>query len=128
MTFYNAIRTPDGTVIESTDRYHFNTHLDAITNQRYFVDGGCASPRHSSYGDEVDLSVTSDSPHSLIREHFSWGTYGKDGTEPYRRVLLKDMSTDHILAIITDNCYKSSEPIFIAELAYRGLSYPELSI
>lgn len=36
----------------------------------------------------------------LVRDWMEWGTYGKTGKEPLRWVLLKDMSDDHIQAIL----------------------------
>lgn len=39
-------------------------------------------------------------PHEIIREVFTWGTYGKHGLEPKHDVLLKDMTIDHIKAIL----------------------------
>ena len=39
MIIYNAIRTPDGTVIESKHRWDYQAHTDA-NGQLYAVDGG----------------------------------------------------------------------------------------
>jgi len=36
----------------------------------------------------------------LVRDWMIWGTYGKSGKEPLRFVLLKDMSDEHIQAIL----------------------------
>ena len=38
--------------------------------------------------------------HELIRENFVWGTYGKNGDEPLRFVLLKDITDDHLANLI----------------------------
>jgi len=46
------------------------------------------------------ISLTTESPHSEIREHFGWGTYGKDGTEPLHEIFLKDMKTGHLEAVM----------------------------
>jgi hypothetical protein len=35
-----------------------------------------------------------------IREWMHWGTYGKNGDQPLKYVLLKDMSDEHIQAIL----------------------------
>jgi hypothetical protein len=35
-----------------------------------------------------------------VRDWMAWGTYGKTGNEPLRFVLLKNMSDEHIQAIL----------------------------
>lgn len=64
------------------------------------VDGGCDYLRRSNNGDEVDTSVYIDDKFELVRETLTWGTYGKNGDEQFKRVKLKDMSVEHINAII----------------------------
>ena len=39
-------------------------------------------------------------PHEKIREIFSWGSYGKDGKQKKRYILLKDLTDEHLEAII----------------------------
>ena len=36
----------------------------------------------------------------LMREITLWGTYGKKGNEPLKHILLKDMTNEHIQAIL----------------------------
>jgi len=36
----------------------------------------------------------------LVRDWMTWGTYGKSGKEPLRFVLLKNMSDEHIQAVL----------------------------
>ena len=36
----------------------------------------------------------------MVRDWMVWGTYGKNGNEPLRFVLLKNMSDEHIQAIL----------------------------
>lgn len=40
-------------------------------------------------------------PQIPVREYLMWGTYGRRGTNPLKHVLLKDMSNDHINAILS---------------------------
>jgi hypothetical protein len=95
----NALRTPDGTVIQSYNRHDYKTHVDANGN-RYMIDGGIDYVRSSAWGDEEYLTVTTDDPFEIIRESFCWGTRGKDGTEPLQYRALSKLDTDHIQAIL----------------------------
>jgi DNA-directed RNA polymerase subunit F len=51
----------------------------------------------------------------LQRSTFKWGTYGKDGKQPLRYVLLKDMSVEHIKAILETQPHLSDEQKTILE-------------
>lgn len=96
---YNAIRTPDGTVISSNHRHDYQTHVDA-NGKEYMVDGGLDYVRRSAHGDELDICLYEGDSHSLVREVLSWGTYGKNGDQPLTYILLKDMETEHIQACL----------------------------
>lgn len=117
---YNAIRTPDGTVLVSRNRHDYKEHTDA-NGKYYAVDGGHAYQR--ILGDVLDiedLSVYSTDPIERIREHYEWGSYGKSGTEPLHYIKLKDMSDDHIIACMENlKLPKVLIDIFLQELEYR---------
>lgn len=95
----NAIQTPDGTIMYSRTVHDYKTHKDA-NGKTYMVDGGLEYIRRSAHGDEIDLSLTDDEPHSVQRSVLTWGTYGINGDEPLHRVSIKDMTTGHILAVL----------------------------
>lgn len=38
--------------------------------------------------------------HQELREIADWGTYGKNGDEPLKRILIKDISNDHLENVI----------------------------
>ena len=95
----SRMRTPDGTILESIHRHDYVTHMDA-NGKEYMLDGGCAYIRRSINGDEELITVTTDDSHSVIREAVTWGTYGKNGDEPFKRVKLANMTDDHIAACI----------------------------
>ena len=95
----SRLQTPDGTIITSHNRHDYRTYRDD-NGKQYMIDGGRDYIRSSANGDERYMPIYTDDPHYLIRENFTWGTYGKDGKQPLRRVLLKDMDSDHILAIL----------------------------
>ena len=116
----NRIRTPDGTILESKHRHDYVTYVDK-NGKEYMVDGGTDYLRRNVYEDApyTELSVYSDAPHSVIREVFKWGTRGKDGKQPLKFVILKDMTTDHIEAILeTQNLPGHMRKIFLDELDF----------
>jgi hypothetical protein len=39
MLIRNAIRTPDGTILESRSVHDYRTHMDTVTNRQYMIDG-----------------------------------------------------------------------------------------
>lgn len=64
-----------------------------------------------------------------VREWLTWGTYGKSGNEPLKWVILKNMSDEHIQAILEtqrqiSNFYRKE---FQKELT-RRIKNPKLSI
>lgn len=68
----------------------------------------------SMYADEDDIAT--------IREYFTWGTYGPNGDQPKRHILLKNMDTDHIEAILSTQWHiygTVTEKIMNLELEYR---------
>lgn len=98
----NAIRTPDGTVITSRHRHDFQQYTDKNT-KTYAVDGGLEYIKvmYEGIPDYEDLSVPIEgTPFEIQREVFSWGTYGADGKQEKRYVLLKDLQDQHLQAIL----------------------------
>jgi len=117
----NAIRTPDGTVLESYFRHDYQTHVDK-NGKTYMVDGGRVYLRRSANGDEEDLSVHMSDPHEKRRDAFKWGTYGPNADQPLKFVALKDLADDHIQAILdTQKQIKDKyiEELLRAEQEYR---------
>lgn len=118
----NRIRTPDGTILESKHRHDYVTHTDA-NGKEYMVDGGLDYLRRIVHDDAPyeELSIYSDAPHTEIREVFCWGTRGVDGRQPLTFKLLKDLTTDHIEAILETQTHISEyiRKIFSDELKFR---------
>lgn len=96
---YNAIMTPDGTILVSRHRHDYKTHLDA-NGKEYMVDGGLDYCRRSANGGGVDLTMTDEQPHSIQRDVLEWGTYGKDGKQPLSYISIGEMETEHIEAVL----------------------------
>jgi hypothetical protein len=118
----NAIRTPDGTLVESHSRHDYVTYIDTRTGHTYMVDGGLDYCRRSGYEDQIDECVYMEDGHAKVRAALTWGTYGKTGLEPFRRVTLAHMSTSHIQAILNtleSQLYPQIKTSFENELEYR---------
>lgn len=96
----NRIQTPDGTILISKHRHDFNIHDDE-NGARYGVDGGLSYLKRMGPHNYKEMSVYSDDPFEKVRECLYRGTRGKDGQQPFKYVLLKDMEEDHINATIT---------------------------
>jgi hypothetical protein len=118
----NRIRTPDGTILESMHRHDYRTYVDA-NGLEYMVDGGLDYLRRNVHENAPaeELSVYADAPHVEIREAFKWGTRGKDGKQPLKYVPLKDLTTDHIQAILKtqDHIQQYIRNIFLDEMIFR---------
>lgn len=93
-----------------------------------FVDGGLTYQRCG--GSLVDTSVYCDEDDiETIREYFTWKSYGKNGDEPAKFILLKDMSDDHCKAILETQWHikgTQSEKNFKMELEYRKMNGIEI--
>ena len=62
-------------------------------------------------------------PNIPKREYITWGTRGKDGKQPVKRLYIKDLEIDHINAILKTQKQLGQEmiDIFNNELNYRRL-------
>lgn len=119
----NKIRTPDGTILISTSRHDYRVYTDA-NGHEYMVDGGTEYLRRNVVHEAPyeELSLYDTDPHEKLRENYTWGTYGKNGDEPLQLKLLKDLSTNHIKAIIETQKHlqKHIVKMFENELEYRN--------
>ena len=118
----NIIKTPDGTILESKDRHDYVNYTDK-NGEIYFNDGGKSYLRRGVNKIQYeDLTVYSDDSIEKIREHFLWGTYGKDGKDELKMKKLSELSNDHIKAIIKTQIQLSEivKNIFIRELNFRN--------
>jgi hypothetical protein len=112
----NQMKLPSGKIIRSHDRHDYVSVVeDGVT---YMVDGGDAYLRRSLTG--LDCSVYSDDPFDLVREYLAWGTYGKDGKQPFKRVMLSEMTNAHIEAVLET---QAQVPVWRRALMIEELSY-----
>jgi len=120
---FNAVKTPDGTIISSRHRHDYVAYEDKKTGKMYGVDGGCDYLRRiGDISDCEELSITDKTPFSEIREKFHWGSYGVNGDEPLKMNRLSELTNSHIEAIIK-NVFKNKKSTFASwfkmELEYR---------
>ena len=122
---HSSIRTPDGTILTSTHRHDYVSHIDK-NGLTYSLDGGTDYIRTSIDVEKAeDLSLYSDDAHEKLREVISRGGRGKNGDEELKYVLLKDINDEWLEAIIEyeelnrpNNKYL---PVYREELKFRGL-------
>ena len=95
----NAIRTPDGTVLESKSRHDYKEYIDA-NGKTYMIDGGLDYHRRSANGDEESLCLYDNEPHETQARVLTWGSYGINGDQPIRWITIADMETDHLKAVL----------------------------
>jgi len=114
----NKWSAPDGTILISRHRHDYVMHTDSEGNL-YYLDGGNEYIRTS--GNLKNECVYTDSPFEVIREYFTWCSYGIAGDKPRTITKLKGLDEDHIKAILRtqDHLPKYIKEVFINELEYR---------
>ena len=119
----NMIKTPDGTILESQYRHDYKVYTDK-NGIEYMVDGGKDYLRRRIVEEAPfeEMSLYGDSDIKDIREFFVWGTRGKKGNEPIKYIKLKDMETDHLLAIVETQSQLEGRvelEVFKSEILFR---------
>lgn len=123
---YSAIKTPDGTILESRHRHDYVTHEDSLTGETYVLDGGTEYFRSSINNvAATNLSVFLEDGHDKVRDVLKWGTRGKNGDQPIRYVTVSKMTTDHIEScLLTQNAMHPYYVVaFVNELKMRDKNY-----
>lgn len=121
---YNAIKTPDGTVLHSKHRHDYVDYTDKNGNY-YAVDGGNDYlKRAANFRDYEELSKYDDGTHGTRREYIHWGrNYDKNmiRLSETEWIPIKDLETDHIKAILETQTHldKYMLNVFRDELKYR---------
>ena len=122
---YNALRTPDGTILESRSRHDYIEYKDKVSGEIYILDGGLEYQRMSiNEAPAENLAVYTSDEHCKIREVFTWGTYGRDGLQPKKYVLLKLLTDEHLAAILRTQTHLPAEMqnLFQNEILFRDLN------
>lgn len=122
---YNAIKTPDGTILHSKHQHDFVTHVDE-NSKTYGIDGGNSYRRLiGDHQDCEDLSLYDNGKHETRRTYLHWGrNYDENMVKLSNTewIPIKDMSTGHIEAILnggwtSEGSYYNG--IFKEELKFR---------
>jgi hypothetical protein len=123
MMIRNAIRTPDGTILESNSRHDYKSHIDTTNGHTYIVDGGLDYRRRSVGVPYEELSVSLDDSFEKVREALTWGSRGINGDQPLTQIRLCDMTTDHIRAVLRACPYAYPQVLTAMkqELEHRGV-------
>ena len=66
MLIQNAIRTPDGTILNSLTESDCITHLDSKTEFKYLIDGGLSYSRSHGDSREEELIISDTDPISVV--------------------------------------------------------------
>jgi hypothetical protein len=121
----SSIQTPDGTILTSRHRHDYTTYTDA-NGLMYMLDGGTDYQRVNVHPQApyIDLSLYSDAPFEIIREHYSRGGRGKDGKQPLTWVALKDMNDEWLEAAYIYNLERGmgdsfANLMYVAEQEFR---------
>ena len=120
----SGLITPDGTRLYSRYRHDYQTHTDA-NGEWYMIDGGLDYHKGSVNTVKGEyIAVFADDPHSIISEHFAWGTRGKYGDDPFTWILLKDMESSHIEKVLETQHHIQDHirKVFEDELYVRRIS------
>ena len=128
---YNAIKTPDGTVISSTHGHDFVTHEDK-NGKTYGVDGGTNYlKRVGDTSDCEDLSLYLEkwTPefHEKAREVVKRGGRGSDGKSPLVWVPISEMNDNWIAGTIVYNSERGFTPEnnWFTEILSKEVDYRE---
>jgi len=129
---YNAIQTPDGTIISSDHRHDYVTHEDK-NGKTYAVDGGQDYLRRTGdISDCKDLSMYlepwSSEFHERARKVVKRGGRGKNGDQPITWVPICEMNDNWVLATIEYNTERgmSIESSWFTNLLVKEQEYREL--
>jgi len=117
----NAIRTPDGTILESTFRWDYRGHLDTVNNVYYTVDGVLDYLKRSG-GFFEDLTLTEQTPHYILREYVTWGVWNSKKARHDPKAICS-LSLSHIHNILTkldrETIYPQIVDLLENEILYR---------
>lgn len=122
--YASRIKTPDGTIIQSFHRHDYKEYTDA-NGETYMLDGGTDYMRSNINKVPFEnISVYTYDPHEVKRLVPVWGTYGKDGKQPFKYISVSEMEDAHIMALLEPNMYvkRSIKDVLKQELKLRNIN------
>lgn len=116
---YNAVKCEE--CKEIIQSYHGHDYKTCSCDNQAMVDGGLNYARYGAVdmGKITKITYTTGDPFDLIRAFFCWGTYGKYADQPLKYIKLKDMSDEHVRAVIV---WKGVQP-WIIDLMKQEIDY-----
>ena len=126
---YNAIQTPDGTIIESVHRHDYVTHKDK-NGKTYAVDGGHDYLKRMGDSEgckDLSMYVEPWTPeyHEKARKVVKRGGRGKDGRQPLTWVPICEMNDNWVAATIVYNIDRgfTVKDNWVTELLSKEVEY-----
>lgn len=117
----NRWMTKDGTILISRTQHDFQSHFDTVDQQTVFIDGGIG-PYTRVSGDLLNMCLyDTEADHAEVRGLYLWTSYGPTGFDPPKTQPIKDLSLEHISAIIATQIHLPEQVLnmFKRELVYR---------
>ena len=129
----NAVQCPDGVVLDSLHRHDYQSHVDTLTGEVYFTDGGLEYIRRSINNTPAkDLTVMLSDGHSVVRDVFTWGSRSEaslgsfiDSNGSIKRRKLSELSDLHIGNIIRTQ--KHIQNTYVMQLMIDELEHREIN-
>lgn len=120
-------KSKDGTILISRTQHDFVGHTDEVTKEFVFVDGGIGPVIRRTPGLENLCLFDNENDHKELRELYTWTSYGIDGTSPPVTKPIKDLTEDHIKAIIKTQIHLPTQVLnmFKRELNFRKVNNAE---
>lgn len=106
---------------ETIVSYYGHDYKTCGCENQAMVDGGLDYARYGAVDmDKIQkITYTTEGPFDLVREFFAWGSYGKDGRQTRKDIKLKDMSDEHVRAVIVYKGVRS----WVVDLMKKELDY-----
>lgn len=120
----NRWQSNDGTMLISRSQHDFVSHHDTVDNAEVFIDGGIGPCIRVSGNLTNCCLYNTDEDHAELRELYQWTSFGPTGFDPPKKSAIKDLTTDHIEAILKTQIHL---PVHVLDMFRRELIYRTLT-